>query len=50
MKSLHKSTDQLDHSKKKNGQETSVALTKEGLYLVNKYRSNCLLIIRETKI
>lgn len=36
--------------KEKAIKETSMALTKEDLYLVNKHRSNCLLIIRETKI
>lgn len=50
MKSLHKSTNQLKKiTQKKNGQKTSVALTKEDIYLVNKYRSNCLSIIRKQK-
>lgn len=51
MKSLHKSTNRLKKiTHKKNGQKTSVALIKEDIYLVNKYRSNCLSIIRKTKI
>lgn len=51
MKNFNQSTNQLKKiTQKKNVQKTSVALTKEDVYLVNKYRSNCLLIIRETKM